>query len=94
MAFSDMDAAAELTKMSNQLAAMGSQLTTALIQIAEVRGEMAGMRRDLDRMHADKETASTKVEIGTWSGVALSIGIVIWIVAILMMIYSGGSFGG
>ncbi len=94
MAFSDMDAAAELTKMSNQLAAMGSQLTTALIQIAEVRGEMGAMRRDLDRMHADRETPGAKLELGTWSGLALSIGIVVGIVAILMMIYGGGSLGG
>lgn len=97
MAFSDMDAAAEISKMSQQLVAMGGQLTTALIQIAEMRGEMSALRRDMDRMHVEREQGreqSLKLDLNSWSGVVFVLGVVVVVVAILVMIYGGGNFGG
>ena len=104
MAFSDMDAAAEIAKLSNQIAAMSGQLTTALVQIAEMRGEQSAMRRDMDRLLAERRTSDAANErerqmsqqtqpLAGWSVLLLLMMAGLIVGMVVLAIYVGGRGG-
>ncbi len=100
MAFSDMDAAAEIAKMSNQIAVMGGQLTTALVQIAEIRGEQSAARRDMDRILSERraneahERQQLQPLAAGWNGIILVFCVLSIALALMWVIYAGGRLGG
>ncbi len=101
MAFSDMDAAAEIAQMSRQIAAMSGQLTTALVQIAEIRGEQSAARRDMDRILSERRANDAAHErqqvqplaVG-WNGIILVFCVLSIALALMWVIYAGGRLGG
>ncbi len=107
MAFSDMDAAAEIAQMSRQIAAMSGQLTTALVQIAEIRGEQSAARRDMDRILSERrandaaherQQAQVQAQVQPlavgWSGIILVFCVLSIALALMWVIYAGGRLGG
>lgn len=98
MPFNDIDTNSELTKLGQQIAAMGQQLnvmsgqlTTALVQQGELRGEMAGMRRDLDRIHAERNQQAPV--LGGWNTLLLMLLAALVVSGIMVVVYFGGRSG-
>ena len=96
MAF-DTDAPAEIHKLSAQLTAMQAQLTSALVQMGEMRGEQSGMRRDIERIERLLNAAPTPVErplpftgVQAWLFLFVLLAI---IGSIAYVIYAGGQAG-
>lgn len=83
MSFGDVDAAAEIAKLS-------AQLTTVLIQVAELKTEFVAMRREFDRLYERNSNMRTvtadKLPYWLLALAALTI-------AILMLVYLGGRAG-
>lgn len=102
MPFNDIDTNNELTKLGQQIAAMGQQLnvmsgqlTTALVQQGELRGEMAGMRRDLDRIHAERRGGDVVQSpiLGGWNTFLLMLLAALVVSGIMVAVYFGGRSG-
>lgn len=101
MAFSDVDAAAELLKMSGQLSALS-------VQLAEMRGEFAAMRRDIERGHQERaatfsqlqqlqtaiqQPTTTRALLDGWNVLLLVTMAVLIVGAIFAAVYLGGQGG-
>lgn len=101
MAFSDIDAAAEILKMSGQLSALS-------IQLAEMRGEFTAMRRDIERGHQERATTLAQIQqlqtaiqnpgptrslIDGWNVLLLVTMVLVVVGAVFATIYIGGQGG-
>jgi hypothetical protein len=86
VAFNDIDATAEIAKLSNQV-------TTLLVQMAELRTEFSALRREFDKIYNDRvdRNGVKQVSVDRLPGWALII--MALTIMILLLVYVGGRAG-
>jgi hypothetical protein len=84
MSFGDVDAAAEIAKLS-------AQLTSVLIQVAELKTEVIAMRREFDRLYSSDHGIKTVQadRLPQWI-----VAVLLLAITIMILVYVGGRAGG